>query len=164
MTPNHMRRAQTVLNSAARLIPGLSKSTRQSTLMETCGWLKMEEMAGYYSLTQMWKAVCWGLSTYLADRIQVDELDYLSTSRPRLQLIYISFRHYTVSLRNQMPASLRAETKIAKFKIGVKYWMKEKSTDGRSVDGNDDSTPEDNEDLMDRPMGSRPPDGMQLTN
>ena len=38
-TRNHQIRVQTVLNSAARLITGLPRTTRQSTLMEDCNWL-----------------------------------------------------------------------------------------------------------------------------
>ena len=55
-TPNHQHRAQIVLNSAARMITGLAKTTRQLDLMDACGWLTMEEMtklAGGGNISQL---------------------------------------------------------------------------------------------------------------
>ena len=48
-TTNHLRKLQTVINSAARFSTGLHKRTRVSTLMASMGWLSIKELASYHT-------------------------------------------------------------------------------------------------------------------
>ena len=50
---NHIKKAQVVLNSAARLVTGRKKTTRQRYLMEDCGWLAITEWTEYLALAQL---------------------------------------------------------------------------------------------------------------
>ena len=150
-TWNHLVKVQTVLNSAARLITGLPKITRQSTLLEECNWLPIEKMTLYYALTQMWKLVHWRVPLYMVNATQIDRSNMITVPRPRLLLTSFNFKHATVRIWNLLPTTLRHEPKIARFKAGIKLWLK---------DWNPDE--EETEEMTDEPAG-RPPDGEPLT-
>ena len=127
-TPNHVRKAQVVLNSAARMATGSGRTTRQETLMSKCGWLKVEDMSSYYALTQMWKLIRWGTPAKLREHINIETDHRLSTQRPRLRQTAGSFRHRTSTNRNMMPSQLRSEVSVAKFKTGKTIVDTEKTT------------------------------------
>ena len=54
---SHIRKAQIVLNSAARFVLNAVKTTRQSELMSRCDWLDIREMTEYFSIIQLWKVL-----------------------------------------------------------------------------------------------------------
>ena len=151
-TSNHIRKAQVVLNSAARLVTGLKKTTRQQTLMTRCNWLDIPEMTSYYSLTQLWKTVYWRLPLYLKEQIVVEDDRRLSCCTPRLQLTTNNYRHKTIRNWNQLPDHLREENNIKIFNTEIRKWILEKRD---MNDALDDSTGDD-----DRPQSGlpRPPD------
>ena len=146
-TPNFLKKVQVVLNSAARMCTGMSKLTKQRDLMEKCGWMDVEETVTYYSLQQMWKTLRWRLPGYMTDKIALEDDDILATCRPRLQITAGSYRHKTVERWNGMPNHLRTEMSIAKFKKGLKEWIK---SSRRNEDAPEEDETED-----------RPPDGMR---
>ena len=51
-TTNHLKSAQVVQNIAARMVTGLRRMTRQSELLQQCGWLDIREWTSYHSLLQ----------------------------------------------------------------------------------------------------------------
>ena len=59
------------------------------------------------------------------DKIERGDDNRLTTTFPRLQLTRGAYRHKTVRTWNTMPDNLRAETRLARFKAGVKTWLKE---------------------------------------
>ena len=151
-TRNHLIKVQTVLNTAARLITGLPKITRQSTLLEECNWLSIEKLTLYYALTQMWKVVNWKIPIYMVNATQIDSSNFISIPKRRLLLTSINFKHATVRIWKQLPPRLRNETRIARFKAGIKLWLREWNPDVLEP-----------EELTDRPAGTRPPDEAQHT-
>ena len=48
-TQNYTRRAQVVLNQAARFVSGLGRTTSRRELMDSCKWLDIEELAEYHA-------------------------------------------------------------------------------------------------------------------
>ena len=52
-TSNHMRKAQILLNLAARFVTGLNRPTSKRVLMSECGWLDVYELAEYYPLMEI---------------------------------------------------------------------------------------------------------------
>ena len=146
-TRKHLVKVQTVLNSAAHLITGLPKITRQSTLLDECNWLSIEKLTLYYALTQMWKVVHWIIPIYMVNVIQIDQSNLISIPRPRLLLTSISFKHATIRIWNRLPPTLRNELRIARFKAGIKLWLRESNLDVDEL-----------EELTDGPAGTRPPD------
>ena len=117
------KKVQVVINTAARFATGLPRSTRQSTLMESCRWLTMDELTDYHSYIQMWKAVKWNCPEYLKDKLQSLPDNKISTSRPRLKITASAFRWSTVHKWNNLPDHLRAEMSITKFKTCTKRWI-----------------------------------------
>ena len=124
-TLKHIRKAQIVLNSAARLATGYVRTTRQETLMTRCGWLMIEDMTTYHAITQMLKLIRWDSPGHLRRKIHL-ETDYkVSTQLPRLQQTARTFRHQTIDRWNSLPEYLRTENSIGRFKKGVKTWLLE---------------------------------------
>ena len=125
-TPNYITRAQIVLNMAARVVTQKDKFTSQKTLMNECGWLNIRELTMYHSLTQLWKTVWWHIPGHLDDRISItDDNNTLMTSKPRLQITMNGYRQQSVKNWNLLPAQLRTEKNISRFKKGVKNWLAE---------------------------------------
>ena len=59
-TRNLRRKAQTVLNTAARWVTNLPRKTRTSSLMEAAGWHNIEEMTEISSATILWRIIHMG--------------------------------------------------------------------------------------------------------
>ena len=102
-TPNYIRKAEILLNSAGRFVTRNIWTTRQTTLMSLCGWLDITELTAYHSLLQMFRTVRWGVPKYLKDKITINEEDKISTKAPRLQLTASSYRIKTVENWNKLP-------------------------------------------------------------
>ena len=65
MHDTQIMKAQRVLNTAARLVSGLHKRTKQTDLMRSCGWLNVRDLTEYHSLCQMFKTVKRGAPIYI---------------------------------------------------------------------------------------------------
>ena len=114
-TPSHMRKAQVVLNLAARVVTGCGKTTRQVDLMRLCSWMNIQELTIYHLLMHMWKGVKWGIPGYLSEVLTMDTDDLIIDHPPRLKITAGAFRHKTVPRWNSLPPHLRAESSIIKF-------------------------------------------------
>ena len=121
--------AQVVVNTAARMITGQNRTTRQETLMKECSWMKVEDMTEYSTLLQFWKIAKWGLPTYIEDIITREPEDKMSTTIPRLQLTEMAYRWTAVRKWNQLPGNLREEDIITRFKRGLKEWISKRTED-----------------------------------
>ena len=139
----HLRKAQTAMNAAARLVTRSGKLTRQSDLFKECGWLRMEDWTSYSSLIQLWKACRWKIPTSLAEKLTIEDDELISTAQPRLLITKQTFRCNTVLTWNTLPDTLRAETSLVIFKKTLKKWLMESN----------DSLPDDIP-----PHDDRPPD------
>ena len=139
-TPTHIRKAQVVLNQAARVVTKRNRFTSQKLLMKECGWLNVREQTTYQSLTQLWKTVWWGIPGTFRTKITAveDDGNRLITDHPRLQLTNSQFRHQTVRKWNTLPAYLRQENKISRFKREVKNWILSQQDDAEDNDEDDD--------------------------
>ena len=122
------KKAQIVINTAARFATNLPKSTKQSTLMESCRWLTMMELTNYHSYIQMWKILNWNCPDYMRNMIQTLPNNMISTTRPRLKITAQAFRWSTVPKWNLLPDHLREESSIQKFKKCMKRWIMDQRT------------------------------------
>ena len=143
-TSNHIRKAQVVLNSAARLVTGKRKTTKQRDLMEDCGWLAITEWTEYLALTQLWKTVRLGQPAYLSEKLEIQDEDKIETSLPRLKMTSEAFRWRTKRTWNKLPTELRTEQSLIRFKKKLKTWILSKRTEDAMVD-------EDRQQEEDRP-------------
>ena len=141
-TPNHSKKAQVVLNHGARIITGKLKSTRITDLMSDCRWLTIDQLTEYHSLMELWKIIRWKTPSYFSDKFSIDNDDVISTSRPRLQLTAMGFRHMSVYRWNRLPSHLRSINRITTFKRALKKWIFERdsNTDDASLNDEDDVT------------------------
>ena len=112
-TDNHIAKAQTVQNQAARLVTNLPRTTSKKVLMNACGWLDVRQLTDYHSLVQMWKIIRWKIPGYFSEKVHVEDEGRLSTEAPRLQLTAGGFRWKTVSRWNNLPTYLREENSIS---------------------------------------------------
>ena len=81
-TPNHLRKAQTVLNFAARFVTKLHRKTRTSIFMSKCGWLNIRDMMKYHSLVHVWKILKWKMPISLYKQYDITDDWLISTSVP----------------------------------------------------------------------------------
>ena len=126
--PSQIRKAQTVLNTAARLITRLPKSTRINELMTEAGWFSIENMTTYHSIMNLWKFKNWDTPTYFKDKITITTEDKFTTNRPRLILTSTAYRWNTVLKWNTLPTALRQEKSHGRFKNLLKTWIRDKTT------------------------------------
>ena len=136
----YLKRTQVLQNQAARLITGMRKTTRQRELLQECGWLDIEHMTQYFSLLQMWKSVWWKIPAYMDDMIARLDDGFLATHPPRLLITRAAYRSKTTQSWNQLPSHLREERTIAKFKAGIRLWLREKM---QEKDGTHNARPPD---------------------
>ena len=125
-TDNNIRKAQVVLNTAARFVLNARKTTRQIDLMKGCDWLSIVELTEMQSLIQLWKVLRQRVPESLTDKFEMVEDDLVSTRRPRLLLTARGWRCLTTMRWNALPDSLRTEMSLSKFKTGLKRHIKER--------------------------------------
>ena len=119
-TSNHMRKLQTVMNSAARFSSGLPKRTRASTLMASNGWLSIRELATYHTALAMHNMVWKKAPLSLYKKISLDNDFRISTNRPRLQITEAGLRWRGTKLWNSLELDIRSQQNKVKFKKAVK--------------------------------------------
>ena len=133
-TQNQVRKAQIVMNIAARYVTGLERITRQTELMKACDLLDIAGLTSYHSLLTLWKTVRWNRPLKLRERLSLEEEDVIRTDIPRLQLTELAFRCRTVSIWNTLPIHLRTETRIKTFKRDLKLWLKNRGAEDLQPD------------------------------
>ena len=140
---------QVIQNKVARSVTKRNIFTPTKTLMKECGWLTVKQLMVYHSLVQMQKTIQSQTPEYLYTRVstQLSLLEALDTRRrsyyyetrqhasgrlrqlpgteARLDLSERSWCWRASSTYYTMPASIKGEPDLAKFKSELKTWVKE---------------------------------------
>ena len=124
--PSILRKVQTTMNMAARLVLNLKRTTRQTILMEECNWLNIHELTEFRSLLQLFKTVRWKTPIRLHRQFVLEEDDIVTTQQPRLQITTRAWRTSTTAQWNNLPVELRAEQNFSRFKVQLKRWLKDR--------------------------------------
>ena len=109
-----MKLLQSVLNSAARFVTGMKRSTSAVKLMACCNWLFARELAKFQSLLSMWRIVNDSQSNYFDSKISINDVLTLSTLPAHLKMTARSFRWRMVIWWNSLSLSVR-ESPMAKI-------------------------------------------------
>ena len=137
------KKAQVVMNMAGRLVTGFPKYTRQQDILDSCGWLCVNDLTEYYTMCQIWKIVRWGAPQYLKEKLETTEDNRLRTRPPRLHMTAETFRCKGVEKWNLLPDYLRDENTLKGFKKNMKKWLKERRTeDNDAEEGLQDNHPD----------------------
>ena len=120
----NLRRAQIIVNNAARWASGLGRRTRISTLMKAVDWMTVKELVMMSTLTLTWKLVHQGLPLRLSENMQVTDDCKIITGDARLLLCKDAFRWRAARTWNELEHSIRNEKSIAKFKRLVRVKIK----------------------------------------
>ena len=127
-SPKVQKQVQILINSAARLITDRKKTTRQTLLLEVCGWLPLTYLVEQYSLIQLWKTIWWQTPKYLDRKLVREPENKIYTTAPRLLLTARTFRWNTVPKWNNLPETLRSEDRITSFKKDTKVLVEGETT------------------------------------
>ena len=140
---------QVIQNKAARSITKLNVFTPTKKLLQTCGWMSVRQLMAYHSLVLLHKTLTHQTPVYLYQQITASG-QYPYTTRktarcPRefsfdvqhptsigtvrqvagvkLDISKQGWCYRAVQLYNTLPASLRLEKKMNKFKRNLKTWV-----------------------------------------
>ena len=126
-TPNYRRKAQSVLNLAARWVTGLPRQTRASTLMEAAGWNTIEEMTIVSAGTLMWKIINKKNPLNLYEKLSWDPATRkIEMVEPRLKFTEHDCQHRASKEWNSFPNYMRENGMIQSFKKQLKALMLER--------------------------------------
>ena len=112
---SHIRKAQVLLNTAARWATGLNWRTRTKDLMKTAGWMNIRELIKMSTSVFTWKIVHLAKPARLAQNMTVDTDWKIQTTV--LQFCRNCLRWKAGGMWNELPQECRQETSIARFKI-----------------------------------------------
>ena len=124
--PSILKKVQTTMNSAARLVLECKKTTRQSSLMEGCNWLNIQELTEFQSLIQLFKTVRWNAPVRLRRQFEIEADDLITTNLPRLQITARAWRNNATEQWNNLPVDIRSQTNLTKFKPQLRRWLKDR--------------------------------------
>ena len=125
-TKNHIRKAQILLNNAARWAACKPKGTKIASLMEELDWMTIKEMTVQNSSTLMWKMLNCRKPLRIAENITVDRTRMIiNITEPRLQITEQNFTIRAGRDWNKLPDHIRLNDKLHIFKKQVKTWIKE---------------------------------------
>ena len=126
---------QVLQNRAARIVTKLEWRTPTSTLLLQCGWLSIRQMVAYHSLLLLYKSKENKKPAYIYSKIshKFNRVTRLSTlggikdyRRFESTLANQSFLPRTIKLWNEkLPAQIRSEASMKKFKHKLKDWAKQ---------------------------------------
>ena len=119
-TENLLRKAQVIVNSAARWTTGLGRRTRTTQLMKSTGWLTVKEQVRVSTSVLTWKLLHLGKPARLAEGMQITPDWKIEIELPRLQFSQTCLKWRAASQWNDLPQDLRELPTIAAFKRQVK--------------------------------------------
>ena len=119
-TENYVKKAQIVLNRAARYVTRASRRTRTSELMAQCNWLWIKELILYHSLIHLWKILKCKTPITLYKEFVITDDWMISTAAPRLLMTAGCFKWKMITVWNALPEFIRMEMKLSVFKKQVK--------------------------------------------
>ena len=129
-TVSLLRKAQVVLNTAARWTTGQHRRTRINDLMTATGWLNIAEQIKVTTAVNTWKTIHYHKPLRLRDRYTWTEDHLIQIKRPRLQFADTCLRWRAAQEWNQLPLDLREEPSIGAFKDRMRRLV----LDGRNLD------------------------------
>ena len=130
-----LKMLQVAQNNAARYITRSSWYTPKTELMEKCNWLSVKQLAAYHSLVLIHKTLVSQQPRYLYEKFSspypcntrlsaTNSIRIDGSFNADLSVALSSFRWRASGLYNTLPAWLRAEPKLSKFKAGLRSWVK----------------------------------------
>ena len=134
---------QVNLNKVARLVTRLDIFTPTRILMQQCGWMPVRQLMAYHSIVLLHKTLKHQTPSYLYQKVTSGSEQYntrqaatyatalatagvtekASVASCELDLSSESWCWSSVKWYNQLPAGLRAESKLGKFKTRLKDWV-----------------------------------------
>ena len=124
----HLKKAQTVLNTAVRWVTGLPKKTRITRLMDKIGWFSIKEQTKIATLVQTWNLIHKNKPGRLLQNMTIEEDLSIGLQRPRLQFTIDCFKWRATREWNALPQETRMEMSVACFKRKVKRQVIEERT------------------------------------
>ena len=123
---------QKLQNRAARLVTKLGWRTPTAVLLAQCGWLSVNQMVHFHSLTLVYKIKLENKPEYFRKKFKTifpyetrlatdDGLRRLENCR--LETSKTSFVPRTTKLWNELPAEIRTAPTLKKFKDKLKPWV-----------------------------------------
>ena len=119
-SPALIKKAQVLLNIAARWTSGKSKKTKIKELMKTVGWFNVEEQIMSTTAVNTWKVVNYCKPLRLRDRYIITPEKLILIEEPRLQFSENCLRWRGARQWNQLPSQIRTETSIGAFKRQIR--------------------------------------------
>ena len=126
---------QVLQNRAARIVTRLGWYTPMETLLLQCGWLSIRQMVEYHSLLLLFKTKSCKKPGYIYSKIsqRFTRPTRLSTTGGireirgfKTSLAKKSFLPRAIQMWNeQLPADIRTENSITRFKEKLKKWLRE---------------------------------------
>ena len=114
------KKAQIIINKAARSVTGRGRRASARNLLIETGWMSSRELVKYFTLLEMWRTVHMGVSSYLCDKINWDEDLVVTTPPGRLQMTRNSYRWRACTLWNSQTEEIRKCQSIKAFKKQIK--------------------------------------------
>ena len=93
--------------------------------MEDTGWLTIQELTIYSTLTETWKNIRMKTPQYLTDKFQLDDQNLLNTVPIRLIMTKHSYTWHARTTWNKLDEDLRTCNSLPLFKKKVKRWIKD---------------------------------------
>ena len=93
--------------------------------MDSCNWLRAEELANYHTLVTLWKILNNNKPVQLAEKFTWSINRKITVSNPRLAVTESYFRWRSANLWKNLSSELRNTMKISSFKKNLKIWLKE---------------------------------------
>ena len=107
-----MRKAQTLLNSAARWATGLRRGTIIQRLMEATGWMSIKEQVKVATLVQTWKIGHLMKPARLREKMKVTADYQIETQRPRLMFTEDCFRWRAAKQWNDLDLEIQVKRQV----------------------------------------------------
>ena len=124
-TESHLKKAQVILNIAARWATGLGRRTRITKLMKTAGWLTVKEQIRVATLVYTWKSVHLGKPPRPLERMTITPDKKIIVQEPRLMFSKDCYRWRGSSMWNDLPQELRELKSISSFKRQLRRLVEE---------------------------------------
>ena len=130
MKDNHT--LQVLQNKLNRFLLQADQSTPTWKLLQDSDSLSIQQMIAYQSAVLTFKIINSGKPSYLAQKLQQNNekmalrgnLGTIHQKNKKLSIAKEGFIHRGASLMNKLDDNLRNETKLDKFKSGMKSWTK----------------------------------------
>ena len=116
---NITKKAQIVQNLVCCWITGKPKWTNTNILLKSVDWLSIYQLATYHTLLTIWK-----IFKFKTPSRNLDALIRGSEKQGRIELTDRLWSIKTQAIFWSLDISLRMETKVSKFKSGLKKWVK----------------------------------------